>query len=120
MFPGTLLEVLGHNELERRREYFQLLQPSLSVSNEVLHQFESMISRCLDNNLSQRPNAQQVLVFLEQIGINTDGRHGDIVKMDAIRHVVMMKKLHKMDTEFQVSNKICEIFIYGKDHCINL
>lgn len=62
----------------------------------------SMISQCLDNDLSRRPTAQQLITILEEIRVDSEGPHGDIVRMDATRHVVTMRKLHKMNAKFKV------------------
>ena len=49
---------------------------------------------------------------LKELVANMEGRHGDFARMDAVRHVIVMKKLHQMDTEFQVR--------YSDNKCISL
>ena len=94
--------MLSRSEVERREQQFQYLQTQVGLPNGMKNPAVSMILQCLDNNLSQRPTAQQLITMLEKIRVDTEGPHGDIVRMDAIRHVVTMRKLHKMNVEFKV------------------
>lgn len=98
--------MLSRSEIERREEQFQYLQTRVGLPNGMKNPVVSMIIQCLDNDLSRRPKTQQLITMLEKIRVDTEGPHGDIVKMDAIRHVVTMRKLHKMNTEFKVRKKI--------------
>ena len=101
--------MLSRSEIERREEQFQYLQTRVGLPNGMKNPVVSMIIQCLDNDLSRRPKTQQLITMLEKIRVDTEGPHGDIVKMDAIRHVVTMRKLHKMNTEFKV-RKIIILF----------
>lgn len=129
IFPETLLEstyidegsVLVRSEVERRAQYFQYLQAHVNIPNGRKHPVVSLMIRCLDNYLSQRPKAQQLVTALKEIRADIEGPHGDIVKMDAIRHVVTMRKFHQMDAEFKVRYVInFSVFIEVYQSCTEL
>ena len=92
----------NRSEVERRDEHFQYLRTHVGLPNGMKNPAVSMIIQCLDNDWSKRPTAQQLVTILGKIRSEIEGPHGDIVRMDAVRHVVTMKKLHKMNTEFKV------------------
>ena len=94
--------MIKRSEVERRDKHFQSLQTHVGLPNGMKNPAVSIIIQCLDNDWSKRPTAQQLVTVLEEIRSENEGPHGDIVRMDAVRHVVTMKKLQKMDTEFKV------------------
>lgn len=92
--PGRLL---GRSEVERREQHFLRLERTIlgSTNFSLIH----TIKKCLDNDPSERPTAEKLVTILEEARANIDGIHGEISRIDAVRHVVMVRSLKKRDAE---------------------
>ena len=81
MFPGTLLphtypdpdnsgRLLGHSEVERRRDYIQPLCEQLGEQHPLLQ----LVFQCLHNTPAQRPSAEELLQQLEAVRPKIKGK----------------------------------------------
>ena len=90
--------------MERRQQYIQQLEDKFPIGEH--HPFVLLVKRCLHNDPSERPTAEELVTSLEEMKANIEGPYGDIARADAVRQVVMMRALRKRDTE--VREKIDE------------
>ena len=108
MFPGNLLEstytdpnnpevVLGRSEVERRREYINLLERELHDGEQ--HPLSWMVKQCLQNAPSRRPTTEELMVLLERVRAESEGPYGKYTKLDAMRQVAMIKEIVGNDKE---------------------
>ena len=106
MFPGNLLEpnyadpndpdkLVARSEVERRKEYFDLLPFG------TRHPYVQLTKDCLHNSPSRRPTAEQLVATLEGMRADIEGPYGAVARADAVRQVVMMKTFMKKDTEMR-------------------
>ena len=104
MFPGTLLpcpyedpqnpdHLLARSEVERRREFIQLLHGQLPEQ----HPLVQLVHQCLRNTPARRPSAEELLQQLEAVRAQIEGPYGQIVKVD----VEKVRALREKDTEIR-------------------
>ena len=102
IFPGDLLEptyadpehrgrLLGRSEEERRQKYFEQLEDNFPRGSR--HPFVQLVKRCLKNDPSDRPTADEVLTSLKEMKADIDGACGNVARADAVRQVVMMREI---------------------------
>ena len=107
MFPGDLLEstytdpnnlevILGRSEVERRREYIDLLEKEFRDGEH--HPFVQMVKQCLQNAPSRRPTTEQVL---DRVRSEGEGPYEKYAKLDAVRQVAMIKEIIRKDKEVE-------------------
>ena len=110
VFPGDLLEstypdpnnpdqVLGHSEVERRREYIDLLEKELRDGGR--HPLTQLVKQCLRNDPSRRPVTEQLVTELQGVRADTEGEYGELAKLDAVRQVVIMKQIKRKEAKVQ-------------------
>ena len=97
--------------MERRQVYIEQLEGQLP--NGRRHQLVQLLKQCLRNIPRQRPTAQDVLTSLAEMRGSIEGPYGDIARIDAARHVVIMKTLREKDAE--VNKKRDELAAKDKD-----
>ena len=69
--PNNRRKVIGLTEVERREEYFQQVRGD--------HPLVELIHDCLDNDHSQRPDAERILNGLRQVSPPTSNRNMDFL-----------------------------------------
>ena len=89
--PGRLL---GRTEVERRQPYFDQLE-----GNVQLAQLVRLTKRCLHNNPSQRPTAEQLVAELERVKVDIEGPCGKLATVDAVRQVMTAMALKEKSEE---------------------
>ena len=89
--PGRLL---GRTEVERRQPYFDQLE-----GNVQLAQLVRLTKRCLHNNPSQRPTAEQLVAELERVKGDIEGPCGKLATVDAVRQVMTAVALKEKSEE---------------------
>ena len=106
VFPGTLLphnyedprnpdHLLARSEVERRREFIQLLHRQL----EEEHPLVQLVHQCLHNTPARRPSAEELLQQLEAVRAQIEGGpYGQLVKVD-MEKLKMVRALREKDTE---------------------
>ena len=108
IFPGDLLEptyadpehrgrLLGRSEEERRQKYFEQLEDNFLRGSR--HPFVQLVKRCLKNDPSDRPTAEEVVTSLEEMKADIEGPYGEVARIDAVRQVVMMRALRRRESE---------------------
>ena len=111
VFPEKLLEstypdpndpqrILAHSEVERRREYINLLEKELRDGEN--HPLTQMVKQCLQNDPSRRPTTEQLMRLLEETRNTTiEGPYGKFSKLDAVRQVAMTRELVGQDVQMR-------------------
>ena len=95
-FPGQLLEpnytdpenpdrLVGRSEVERREQYFQLLDRRIIDGQR--HPCVQLMKDCLHNSPSRRPTAEQLVATLEGMRADIEGLCGAVARADAVRQV---------------------------------
>ena len=95
-FPGQLLEpnytdpenpdrLVGRSEVERREQYFQLLDRRIVDGQR--HPCVQLTKECLHNSPSRRPTAEQLVATLEGMRADIEGPCGAVARADAVRQV---------------------------------
>ena len=118
VFPGNLLEpnyadpddpdkLVARSEVERRKEYFDLLPFG------ARHSYLQLTKDCLHNSPLRRPTAEQLVATLEGMTADIEGPYGAVARADAVRQVVMMKTFVKKDTEMR--EKVNELEAKNKE-----
>ena len=97
---------MARSEEERRGQYIEQLDYQLPRSKDKYHPFVQLVKRCLKNEPSNRPTAEEIITSLEEMKADIEGPFGEVARIDAVRQVVMMKALKKRETE--VREKIDE------------
>ena len=117
-FPGDLLEstypdpnnsdiVLGRSEVERRREYINLLKKELHDGEH--HPLAQMVKQCLQNAPSRRPTTEQLKSSLEEVRFAAEGPYGKFSKLDAVRQVTITKELVGRDAQMRMMTNELEV-----------
>ena len=118
VFPGDLLEstypdpnnsdiVLGRSEVERRREYIDLLEKELHDGEH--HPLTQMVKQCLQNAPSRRPTTEQLMRSLEEVRVAIEGPYGKFSKLDAVRQVTMTRELVGRDVRMRTMTNQLEV-----------
>ena len=63
------------------------------------HPLVQLVKQCLKNTPSNRPAIEQVVASLEQMRVEIEGPFGDIVRIEAVRQVLMVRAVEKRETE---------------------
>ena len=95
---------MARSEIERRQVYIDQLGTTLPSGGN--HPLVQLVKHCLKNTASQRPTAEDVLRYLEEMKPVIDGSFGEVARADAVRQVVMMRTILGRETE--VKRKIDE------------
>ena len=88
---------MGRSEEERRQKYFEQLEDNFLKGRQ--HPFVQLVKRCLKNEPSDRPTAEEVITTLEEMKADIEGPYGEVARIDAVRQVVTMRALKKRETE---------------------
>ena len=88
---------MGRSEEERRQEYIEQLEDRYPRGSR--HPFVQLVKRCLKNNPSDRPTAEEVMSSLEEMKADIEGPCGEVARIDAVRQVVMMRAILGRETE---------------------
>ena len=88
---------MGRSEVERRQKYMEELEDNFFKREQ--HPFVQLVKRCLKNEPSDRPTAEEVMTSLEEMKADIEGPYGEVARADAVRQVVMMRALKKRETE---------------------
>ena len=110
VFPGKLLEstypdprnpdqILGRSEVERRREWIDLLEKEFRDGEQ--HPLTQMVKQCLQNEPARRPTTEQLLASLKEVRDTIEGPYGNVSKLDAVRQVTMTKELVGRDVQMR-------------------
>ena len=110
VYPDDLLEstypdpnnpevVLGRSEVERRREYINLLEKELLGGEQ--HPLTRMVKQCLQNAPSRRPTTEWLMTSLEEVRAAVEGPYGKFSKLDAVRQVMMTRELVGRDSQMK-------------------
>ena len=83
--------------MERRGQYIEELNYLLPKCGQ--HPFVLLIKRCLCNEPSERPVADELVSTLEAIKIDAEGGCGEITRADAVRQVMTVRTLKKKERE---------------------
>jgi hypothetical protein len=118
MFPGDLLEstypdpnssdiVLGRSEVERRREYINLLEKEFRDGEH--HPLTQLVKQCLQNAPSRRPTTEQLMASLKEVRVATEGPYHKFSKLDAVRQVTITKELVGRDVQMRTMTNELEV-----------
>ena len=110
MFPGDLLEstyndpencqrLLGRSEVKRRGQYIEQLDYQLPRPQGGQHPFVQLVKRCLQNEPSDRPTSEELIISLEEMKTDVEGPCGDVARIDAVRQVLMMRAVLGREAE---------------------
>ena len=110
MFPGDLLEptyadsenrgqLLARSEVKRRWRYIEQLDYQLPKSGQ--HPFVQLVKRCLQNEPSERPTAEQLVLSLGEMKADIEGPCGEVTRAEAVRHVVTMRAILRKEREMR-------------------
>lgn len=61
------------------------------------HQLIPLITSCLQNDPSDRPTSEDVLASLQKMKDGVEGPYGDIMRVDAVQQVAMMRAIRERD-----------------------
>ena len=126
MFPGSLLppnfpdpdnpdHLIGRSEVERRREYIQLLHEQLPQR----HPLVQLVHQCLHNTPARRPSAEELLQQLEAARAQIEGGpYGQLVSVN-MEKLRMVRTLREKDTEIgqlQQQMQQLEVEVEAKDN----
>ena len=126
MFPGSLLppnfpdpdnrdRLVGRSEVERRREYIQLLHGQLPEQ----HPLVQLVHQCLDNIPARRPSAKELLQQLEAVRAQiAGGPYGQLVSVN-MEKLRMVRALREKDAEIgqlQQQMQQLEVEVEAKDN----
>ena len=102
-FPGKLLRHnypdpekpgrrLGRSEIERREEYFKMLEDSLPQGNK--HLLFILSKECLNDDPSSRPTAENLFIALQEMKATIECPYGiAVARIDAVKEVLMVRAL---------------------------
>ena len=95
--PDDPDHLVGRSEVERRREYIQLLHGQLTEQ----HPLVQLVHHCLQNNPTRRPSAEELLQQLEAVRAQIEGGpYGQFVSVN-MEKVRMVRTLREKDTEIE-------------------
>ena len=116
MFPGTLLpcpyedpqnpdHLLARSEVERRREFIQLLHGQLPEQ----HPLVQLVHQCLRNTPARRPSAEELLHQLEAVKAQIEGPYGQIVNVNL--DMKKVRVLREKDAEIRGLQQQLEVCV---------
>ena len=126
MFPGSLLppnfpdpdnpdRLMGRSEVERRREFVQLLHEQLPEQ----HPLVQLVHQCLQNDPARRPSTEELLQQLEAVRAQVEGGpYGQFVSVN-MEKLRMVRALREKDTEIghlQQQLQQLEVEVEAKDN----
>ena len=88
---------MARSEEEQRGWYIEQLNYQLPRGGH--HPFVLLVKRCLKNEPSDRPTAEEVITSLEEMKADIKGSCGNITRTDAVRQVVIMREILVRETE---------------------
>lgn len=108
IFPGDLLEptytdpenrgpLLARSEVERHGKYIEQLDYQLPKCGQ--HPFVLLVKRCLQNEPSERPTAEQLVSSLGDMKADVEGPCGEVTRAEAVRQVVTMRAILRKERE---------------------
>ena len=117
VFPGTLLphtyanpqnpdHLLARSEVERRRDYIQLLHGQLPEQ----HPLVQLVHQCLHNTPARRPSAMELLQQLEVVRAQIEGPYGSQLKKVDVVKVGMMKALWEIESLQEQVHQLEEVY----------
>ena len=106
---------MGRSEVERRREFIQLLHEQLSEQ----HPLVQLVHQCLHNDPTRRPSAEELLQQLEAVRAQVEGGpYGQFVSVN-MEKLRMVRALREKDTEIgQLQQQLqqLEVEVEAKDN----
>ena len=110
IFPGDLLEptypdsgnpgqLLARSEVERRVKYIEQLDYQLPQGGQ--HPFVQLVKRCLQNEPSERPTAEQLVLSLGEMKADIEGPCREVTRAEAVRQVVTMRAVLRKEREMR-------------------
>ena len=108
---------MARSEVERRREFIQLLHEQLPEQ----HPLVQLVHQCLQNNPIRRPSAEELLQQLEAVRAQIEGGpYGQLVKVHIdMEKLKMVRALREKDTEIgqlQQQMQQLEVEVEAKDN----
>ena len=108
VFPGDLLEptytdpenrgqLLARSEVERRGQYIEQLGYQLPKGGQ--HPFVQLVKGCLQNEPSERPTSEQLVLSLSEMKGDIEGPCGEVSRADAVRQVMTMRAILRKERE---------------------
>ena len=74
--------------MQRRGQFIERLDCQLPKSDpNGQHPFVELVKRCLKNDPSDRPTAEEVIISLEEMKADIEGPYGEVARADAVRQV---------------------------------
>lgn len=113
IFPGDLLEptypdsgnpgqLLARSEVERRGKYIEQLDYQLPKGGQ--HPFVQLMKRCLQNEPSERPTSEQLVLSLSEMKADTEGLCEEVTRAEAVRQVVTVRAILRKEREMRRKN----------------
>ena len=106
---------MGRSEVERRREFVQLLHGQLPEQ----HPLVQLVHQCLQNDPTRRPSAEELLQQLEAVRAQVEGGpYGQFVSVN-MEKLRMVRALREKDTEIgqlQQQMQQLEVEVEAKDN----
>ena len=65
------------------------------------HPLVQLVKQCLKNTPSNRPAIEQVVASLEQMRAEIEGPFGDVVRIEAVRQVLVVRAVGRRETEMK-------------------
>ena len=110
LFPGDLLEptyadsenrgqLLARSEVKQRWRYYRAAR--LSTPKKWTAPIMQLVKRCLQNEPSERPTAEQLALSLGEMKADIEGPCGEVTRAEAVRHVVTMRAILRKEREMR-------------------
>ena len=117
-FPAQLLEpnytdpenpdkLVGRSEVERREQYFQLLDRRIIDGQR--HPCVQLAKDCLRNSPSRRPTAEEIIATLEGMKADIEEPCGAVARADAVRQVRLN---FRGRNRFEGGGHICSLRVF--------
>ena len=107
--PDNPERALARTEVERRREYMEILEGDIGYRHPALVQ---LVRQCLHNAPERRPTTNEVLGTLQRLKVEVEGVYGgSFVKLD-INKVLLAKEMKRKDTKIEELREV-EVLSYA-------
>ena len=83
--------------MERRGHYIEELNHQLPHGGQ--HPFVLLMKRCLHNEPTDRPVADELVSTLEAMKIDAEGSYGEVTRADAVRQVVTTRAFKEREKD---------------------